>query len=111
MTKENLHLSGFVEAVQSDSIMITVEDHSLAPQLEEIGFVPSCTGTYRIMVSNDELVAKIFIELRDMGFAFSAGPGWSPSQLFERFRETGLLSGEFLEVYWTGPGSRQTRIL
>lgn len=48
MTKGNLHLSGFVEAVQSDSIMITVEDHSIAPQLEGIGLVPSRTGTYKI---------------------------------------------------------------
>lgn len=112
MRKKPLDLPGFVEAVQSDSILITVEDHSIAHRLEGIGFVQDSTGTYKMGANTDAVIAKVFIELRDMGFAFSVGPpAWSPSELFEHYRKNGLVSGEFIEIYWTGPGVRHTRIV
>lgn len=42
--------------------------------------------------------------LRELGFAFSAGPGWSPIEIVQHLRDQRLVSGQFTEIYWTGPG-------
>jgi hypothetical protein len=48
---------------------------------------------------------KLLKMFNDLGFAFSIGGmgGWSPSELFEDYREKGLLSGTYKEIAWKGP--------
>jgi len=48
---------------------------------------------------------KLLKMLNNLGFAFSVGGmgGWSPSELFEDYREKGLLSGKYKEIAWKGP--------
>jgi hypothetical protein len=47
---------------------------------------------------------KLLETLNNLGFAFSAGRGWPPSDIFEEYRERGLLSGTYKKIEWRGPG-------
>lgn len=112
MTKGVLDLVGFVDSADPGPVAVIVENRQIIPQLEAMGFLLDIKAAeYTLDVATSGEKAEVFGKLRDLGFAFSAGPGWPPSALFEQFREDGLLSGEFVEIYWTGPGERHTRVL
>jgi hypothetical protein len=42
--------------------------------------------------------------LRDLGIAFSYGPGWHPSAVFADLRDRGAVHGTYREIAWRGPG-------
>ena len=46
---------------------------------------------------------KLFDTLRKNRIGFSVGPGWSPAELFEFYRDQGLLAGEYIRVSWRSP--------
>ena len=48
--------------------------------------------------------------LRDLGIAFAGGAhGWPPAEIFADYRDRGLVSGEFCEVVFSGPGQAMLR--
>ena len=48
--------------------------------------------------------------LRDLGVAFAGGEhGWPPAEIFADYRDRGLVSGEFWEVVFSGPGQAKRR--
>lgn len=62
-------------------------------------------GTWRWTYTNDDELASMFAKLRDAGFGFAgAQAGLPPAAIFTSLRERGLLSGEFVELLWSGPG-------
>jgi len=63
------------------------------------------SGTYCINVRDDGEKAALFDRLRRQDFCFAAGPGWSPAEVFERFRDEGLLDGAYRRIAWRSPGS------
>lgn len=52
--------------------------------------------------SQEECV-RLLEKLRSLGLAFSYGRDWAPSEIFEYYREKGLLSGSYKRISWTGP--------
>jgi ankyrin repeat protein len=54
--------------------------------------------------TDDTAAARIAEVLRDLGFAFSAGRDWSPAVYIDHLKQTGLVCGEFLKIYWLAPG-------
>ena len=58
-----------------------------------------------MVVRDDAAKAKAFHALRDLGLAFVAGREWCPAEVFGHLRDKGLLSGPFLRIAWTQPGS------
>jgi hypothetical protein len=96
----------YVREADQDYITV-VGAHAVLAQL---GFVPvsGAPGTFRRLlrdVRDDEEKARIFAALRDVGICFSRGREWNPTELFEWFRERGLLTGSFRSIGWSGPGS------
>lgn len=43
-------------------------------------------------------------QLRDLGLAFSAGHGWSPSEVVEYLRDEGHFTGTFTKIAWVDGG-------
>lgn len=65
------------------------------------------TGKIEIWLDADthEEKARILSYLRDKGYAFSYGAGWSPSEIFEYYKENNLLKGKYKRIYWENPKS------
>jgi hypothetical protein len=49
--------------------------------------------------------------LRDLGLAFSAGHGWSPSEVVQYLRDKGHFTGRFMQIAWVDGGVWELREL
>lgn len=72
--------------------------------LADRGYQLTEYGTYRLETPGDSRKAAEMMALRDLGIAFSVGPGWPPASIFELFREKGLVHGTFKQIGWSAPG-------
>ena len=97
----------YVRSILSKEITILCNDS------KKTKFLRSIQGKRRFLVSSEwviryssnEDLAKIFEKLRNEGFLFSYDQhGWGPSDLFKHYREQGLLTGKFKEIFWIGDG-------
>lgn len=60
---------------------------------------------WRIHYSSEDQLAKILDSLRNAKIAMAGSPtGWPPSAVFQRLRDEGKVSGDFIEISWSGPG-------
>ena len=58
-----------------------------------------------IKFTDDHELAKKLHDLNELGFLFIGEPaGWPPAEIFDQTRKKGLLSDNFKEVRWRGPG-------
>ncbi|CAH0250723.1 hypothetical protein [Stenotrophomonas lactitubi] len=97
------HIDAYV--TQADGIRIGVKllNDRLQSALQALGFTADEGGTLTLPVTDDAAKATAFIRLRDLGVAFSAGREWCPADVFEHFRDGGLLQGSYLRVVWRMP--------
>jgi hypothetical protein len=99
-------LPAHVVQADGDEIVITAVDPDDAAQL---GFVENSSGGFARTIRSDADKASVLRELRDAGFCFARGREWSPAEVFEWFRERGLLSGQFRSLSYSGPGQSHVR--
>lgn len=101
----NEALTGYVTKADERQIRVKVLDLALVAKLVSVGFVFDDDLSEYVLATNDESKkASIFEVLREIGLCFSGGREWCPSEIFEDFRDRGLLRGEFKKVSWSGPG-------
>ena len=76
---------------------------SLIKKLKKIGFRFNIfhTKCKKKINSEQELIA-LFQMLRDLDICFAIGKEWSPSEMFEFYREKGLISGKYNQISWIG---------
>lgn len=78
--------------------------------LENIGF--TAEGDFMTMyIADDTQRRQIVSKLVSMGALFAAGRDWSPSELAGYFRDQGVFSGAYKEIFWRGPGEFEIRDL
>ncbi len=71
------------------------------------GWFPKNTW-YLNYISEQDLVKKLET-LRDNGFMFGGDAhGWPPAAVFRQLRQKYNLSGEIIEIVWTGPNKTLT---
>ncbi|WP_299599175.1 hypothetical protein [uncultured Microbulbifer sp.] len=99
-------ISGFVTRIDTNVVVIP-EDSQSSRKLLKIGF-SLCPepGSYIFSPKDDGDKYSLIERLRDEGFAFSGGAGWSPSEVVDYARDQGYVSGKFLRVTWFSQGSR-----
>ena len=98
----------YVTQADDDFIGVRVLNADVSKQLEGLGFTFSCAkNEFRKNILNDDEKAAVLVQLRDMGFAFSDGREWCPSEVFQYFRDRGLVSGSFIRISWYDPDSYQ----
>ena len=97
----------YVAYASPDWWQIEAATPDLQCALQKISFAAMANGVgYELRPAaplSFEEAANIADQLRDIGLAFSAGTGWSPSQVMKDLRERKLCRGPFTEIYWTGP--------
>lgn len=97
------HIDAYVRQADGNCIKVMLlNDRPRAP-LQALGFSAGEGGTFTLPVSDDAAKAAVFIRLRDLGVAFSAGREWCPADVFEHLRDSGLLQGAYLRVAWRTP--------
>lgn len=103
MTNDN-DADVFVIAITDLDVEVHAKDADVRRTLLAVGFTAESSVTLKMRSPDVEAKIKVLCLLRDMGFAFSAGPGWSPSEVFEDLRDRKLLSGTYKRISWTAPG-------
>jgi hypothetical protein len=95
---------GYVVDAGGDEVVIKVGRCFLVDDLIALGFVETSEGIVRNKAVSDKEKADLLSKVRDIGLAFSVGPGWSPSAVFEELRDRQLVLGRYRRISWLGPG-------
>lgn len=96
----------YVEKADAAAIRVRALRGEHDATLRALGF--ACAGeagVYSMDVRDDAEKAKAFHALRELGLAFADGREWCPAEVFGYLRDKGLLSGPFLRIAWSQPGS------
>lgn len=105
--------SGYVGAIINGEVVVREVSEDLAPSMRALGFKRSWLNrsVYRVRIDSDSALPQLLSRLRDLSLAFAgASGGWPPAEIFDDLRCKGLVSGEFHEITWLGPGKRQIRL-
>lgn len=92
--------TGYVAEASASKVVVKAPHVGLQDALVAMGFEyrNDKPGTYAITVRGDGEKAAVFYQLRAHDFCFAAGSGWSPAEIFERFRDEGLLEGAYRRI-------------
>lgn len=95
------YINAFVTNVSGQFVKVKVIDKSIKKDIESLGFkFDTASSEFALLASSHKEKAKIFCELEKIGVCFSAGKEWSPSELFEYYRDIGLLNGTYKRISW-----------
>jgi hypothetical protein len=102
----------FVVSIQGNTIEIVSPDHGLDAALLALEAVPESKPpeTWSLQVADESELPAALAALRDLDVAFAGGThGWPPAEIFADYRARGLLSGDFWDVVFSGPGQPNRR--
>lgn len=95
-----IEIVGYVVEVNSSFIRIITSTVEGIQYLTKNGFLKESNETYLLSIDKSFDKPSFFEKLRNQNFAFSVGREWSPSELFEHFRDNGLISGSYIRISW-----------
>lgn len=95
-----IEIPGYVTEANSSFLRAILLSRVGADFLKQLGFTEESPSNFVTPINSSNDRVNLFQQLRAGGFAFSAGREWSPSELFELFREQGLLSGDYIRIAW-----------
>jgi hypothetical protein len=95
-----IQISGYVVEANTSSLRAISLSLVGASCLKQLGFTEETNLNFVCSISYPDERSKLFEKLRECAFAFSAGREWSPSELFEFFRDQGQLSGSYIRIAW-----------
>lgn len=98
------YIPPYVKAADDRYVVVRPFDTSDHSYLVANGFHDEGNGDFSKRVEHVQEKVILMADLRDHGFAFSTGSGWSPSEVFEELRDKGLLEGSYERISWSGPG-------
>jgi len=94
----------YVSKADSLEVCVTPGSESSINVLRDMGFsynLSTSEHTKEVIDENDK--ARLLQSLKDIDIAFSAGAGWSPSEVFEQLRFQGKVSGSYRRISWSSP--------
>ncbi len=97
------YIDAYVTRADGNRIDVMLLNDCSRSALQALGFTADEGDTLTLPVADDAAKAIVFIRLRDLGVAFSAGREWCPADVFEHFRDGGLLQGAYFRVAWRTP--------
>jgi saccharopine dehydrogenase-like NADP-dependent oxidoreductase len=103
-----MNTNGYVTKI-SKEIVVQLTNQATSHILTNAGFAPGSNSEYSISIADEPHKIATIKLLQSNDFAFSAGSGWSPSELFEYYRKQNLLSGTYKRISWTDPNT--TRVV
>jgi len=94
------HIDAYVRQADGNCIKVMLFNGRSRASLQSLGFTAGDENTLTLPVPDDAAKAAVFLRLRDLGVAFSAGREWCPADVFEHLRDRGALEGPYLRVAW-----------
>lgn len=95
-----IKILGYVVEASSSFIRVVALSQAGVDCLKRLGFVEEAHLEFVFTINHLDDRVRLFNDLRLNNFAFSAGHDWSPSELFEYFRDQGQLSGDYIRIAW-----------
>ena len=104
----NMFPANYVSLISKDLIYLENVSEDVVKALEaisaEMGERDARPIWKIIFLSKTELAEKL-TKLNELGFLFAGSPhGWPPAEIVADLREKKMLTGNFKEVRWRGPG-------
>lgn len=100
----------YISLIRSGEVRIENVTNQLLTILESLSINGLHSDFELVLKAPDEQsLSRLLSQLRDLQVVFSGGSGWPPAEVFADLRERGLVSGEFREIIWRGPGQWFTR--
>ena len=98
----------YVSLISKDLIYLENVSENVVKSLNainaEMGELEARTIWKITFLSKIELAEKLK-KLNELGFLFAGSPhGWPPAEIFSDLREKKMLTGNFKEIKWRGPG-------
>lgn len=97
------HIDAYVRQADGNCIKVMLFNGRSRASLQALGFTAGDENALTLPVPDDAAKAAVFLRLRDIGVAFSAGREWCPADVFEHLRDGGVLEGRYLRVAWRTP--------
>ena len=95
-----IEISGYLVEAKSSFLKAVSLSPVGSSSLKQLGFTEESPLSFILSIDHPNDRVKLFLQLRARDFAFSAGREWSPSELFEIFRDQRLLSGNYIRIAW-----------
>ncbi|WOX04033.1 hypothetical protein [Microbulbifer pacificus] len=97
----HVKISAYVHKADGKTISVKPILKPIEEKLTSIGFsLDPKTHNYMYETKDKNDKATIFEKLRDLNVAFASGREWSPAEVFEYLRESGLVGGSFVRISW-----------
>lgn len=99
-----------VESIQDSIVKIQCFSKDLKIGLRKLGASRSFLNftKWKIPYRNEEELAKILIQLRDLGFLMGGdSSGWPPAEVFKHLRSKNLIDGNFKEILWRSKNNHE----
>lgn len=99
-----------VDQVTRDAVTVEGAAREQRRRLKALGGRSSLFRPSRLTFafSGERELAEVLTRLRDVGLPMMGGVhGWPPGERFRQLRDQGLVTGDFDEVVWLGPGRPQ----
>jgi len=71
-------------------------------EITNIGFKQAGDYFVRTIIDDDDRI-MVVQKLLSVGALFSAGPGWSPAELLDYYRDQNFIDGKFRVISWRNP--------
>ncbi|SLM25850.1 hypothetical protein [Stenotrophomonas indicatrix] len=97
------HIDAYVRQADGNCIKVMLFNGRSRASLQSLGFTAGDENTLTLPVPDAAAKAAVFLRLRDLGVAFSAGREWFPADVFEHLRDGGVLEGPYLRIAWRTP--------
>lgn len=100
------NISAYISQADGDFVSVKNIDQNIRNLLADIGLKNEETdNNCKIYVGSDADKAQLMEQLRDLEIYFSDGKEWCPSEIFEHFRDKGLIHGKYTKISWIGPNA------
>jgi len=93
-----IEILGYVVEANSSFLRVIALSQIGASCLKQLGFKEESPLSFILSIDHPNDRVKLFQQLRDSDFAFSAGREWSPSELFEFFAIKDFFQATTLEL-------------
>lgn len=95
-----IQIAGYMVEANSMFIRVIACTPAGTSCLKQLGFAEDGESEFVLTINAEFDLAHLFELLRSSEFAFSGGREWSPSELFEYFRDQGKISGNYIRITW-----------
>lgn len=98
-------MNDYVESIGTSGIKIRSESSHMRQEIGQLGAREEESSVYWLSFTSEKQLWALLQSLINLKLAFMGDhSGWPPSEVVQKLREEGKVSGTIRQVTWRGPG-------